>query len=284
MKNNLYDLTLYASALCNQRCKYCFIYKSPLLQKVEDEIIEYCNVEYYDDFMEKLSPYFNYDKMKTISLWGGEPSIGFKRFTPIICHYFEKYSSLQEVMFSSNFTYEHFLEYLEYMVKNLYKVRNNLIVNVQLSLDGPVYINDSNRGKGVTEKSIENYKYMIDIFKELPDTMLFKTQTKGTLTIEDVKNLCESNKVQEYFDFYRLNITTCDKCKDNIRSAFPNVNMVAPSQYTQEDGYILAEFAEKCQEYSNKIGIDVFWLKRRLNQRIEYLKNNTYCGGYGFCG
>ena len=50
---------------------------------------------------------------------------------------------------------------------------------IQLSVDGPPYINDANRGNGTSEKCLNNFKKLLSIIKtDLPDNVLISFAIK----------------------------------------------------------------------------------------------------------
>lgn len=194
MKHKLVDLTLYTSALCNLRCKYCYIAKNRHMQDIEDLIIKDCNIEYYSDFLDKLTKYFDYSELKSISLWGGEPTIGLRRFTPIIIYLCSIYPTIDTIMFSSNYTRDEWPNDLDYLCSELVKLNKKIVVSAQVSIDGPPEINDLNRG--YTNKIIQNYNKVIEVMnKYLESSKLeFMISLKSTLIFPQIEELANDKK------------------------------------------------------------------------------------------
>lgn len=292
-KTNLHNLVLFSSAICNLNCKYCFIHKSKYLKEIDDIIIKNCNSEYYKDFLDKLSPYFNYDKLHTISLWGSEPSFGFSRFSSVIRDLFIEYPTLYRITFSSNFCNDNLVNEIKSLTDVVYPVCNNLQLDIQISIDGPAYINDINRGNGVTEKIEENFKKVLEFCKKLPHSIITTFSTKSTLTIEQIDNLTKNNKIKEYFDYFYNTIYKYNRIHDNIIVQIPYLTPTLPYYFTQEDGKTYAKFIEKVSEYAveSKFNIrdkfDLTSFPCRIRNRIIYDKTfipNGVYSKYGFCG
>lgn len=286
-KPSLYNLTLYSSALCNLKCKYCFIHKSPLLQEMEKLIEQYCNSDYYFDFLDRLSPYFSYDGLKNISYWGGEPSIGFKRFANVTMDFMKKYKTIDTLKFSSNFTYKDLIPSFVALLDAGSSVKDEFVFDAQVSVDGPPFINDSNRGFGTTDLIIENFSEMLGLCEEYPNVN-FISHPKGTLSLEQVEYLLNGNNLKIFFDFFYNIFVDCQSRYKNLRCGYPHVNIAVPGRFTKEDGILFAEYARKCNELQNTDRFrnkgHLFFLQSRVKERFLKCDISSYKEFCGFCG
>lgn len=95
-------LVLYTTAVCNLKCKYCYIDKNPALKKIDDILDESFKSDYYFNFAKKMFP----DKyqLKEVQFWGGEPSIRLDRSFYTVNKLIKYYPNLSKFMTSTNFT------------------------------------------------------------------------------------------------------------------------------------------------------------------------------------
>lgn len=123
---------------------------------------------------------------------------------------------------------------------------------LQLSCDGPEYINDAGRGKGTTKRCIENFNKFVEFLKEgrLPENVILFCTVKPTLDNETTRALCDKQKLIEYYQFFedtfvrpikKLNLPNVDICT-------PVPNTAVPSPVTVEEGRMFAEFVKLCRE------------------------------------
>ena len=94
MKNTLGALTLYTSAKCNLRCRYCYIPKNPELLDFDNYLEKSFIGDYYIDLLNKLEEYYDTSMVQEIAMWGSEPSYGFSRCSTIISKILDKYKTI----------------------------------------------------------------------------------------------------------------------------------------------------------------------------------------------
>ena len=161
----IHGLSIHFTSDCNMACKYCYI------EKRKHEMASY-NREIRKaledgSFVANAKKIFESkkDDFENIALWGAEPSINGDLFKNFIWEMLDYFTNVKEIMFSTNallggkFIYDNFYTpLLEYANKNHREIRFDL----QLSLDGPEYINDDSRHPGATASTLETAYYFAD--------------------------------------------------------------------------------------------------------------------------
>lgn len=283
----LKNITLYTSALCNLRCNYCYVAKNQYLQEVENAIIKDCSIKYYDIFLDKLSKYYDYSELRSISLWGGEPTIGLVRFTPIIIHLLKKFPSINLIMFSSNCTRKTYPDEFRFFCEELSKLGKKIIISAQTSIDGPPNINDNNRGIGNTSKIIENFNKITNICEEYlsKSKLNFTFCIKSTILFSQMEELAENPELlKSYYKFFYNNF----KPKESPYIVdTPIVTPPIPCEYTQKDGLIFAKFLEECTKLQNSGEFkdeNILQFGRLFKSRINEIDFTSYKEYHPFCG
>lgn len=249
MKINRDSLVLYTTAICNLNCEYCYIDKSPALQKIDDLLDESFKGDYYFNFSKEL---FYKDKLKSIQFWGGEPSIRLDRAYDTVDKCIQFYPNVFTFMTSTNFVYEKWDEQTYGLFKVFEKYPDRKFeFNQQLSLDGPEYINDAGRGKGTTErfkKAFDKMNYSID--DALPRNVHFQWFFKPTLDKNTILQLQTKDKIIEYYQFFEEFYKKFKSINHTKSIGFhPSVpNTACPSPHTKEDGIAFANLCRLCRE------------------------------------
>ena len=299
MKENRMTLVLYPNITCNLNCTYCYIDKSPALLHIDKIFEESFKNDYYFEFSKEI---FLKNVLKEIQFWGGEPSMGLHRVYHLIPKFIEYYPNLNTFMTSTNFTIPNWFDEF-YGLTNILKnyPERRFIIDLQLSLDGPKYINDKNRGEGVTDLFLNNYqKLMNNIDENLPDNVELHIHFKPTHTSETISMLQNKEKIIEYFQFYDNLIyqANCHKIADI--SANPTVpNTAVPAPHTKQDGILFANYCKLCREIEEENKVKkyfkcykhitsfvprYYWEDQPLDTDVAKIKNNNMIGNCGNCG
>lgn len=239
----------YPSAVCNLKCRYCGIDKNPILYKIDETLEESFKGDYYFNQIKKFFP--DPYQLRKIETWGGEPFLHMERIHPTL-HKIIKHYPYFDMMFSStNFSYPQWIDkFFNLMEQFREYAPRRFEYTLQLSLDGPQWINDANRGNGVTEKCLTNLDLLLQELPErLPNNVDLIVHFKGTLDNGSIKALDTKEKIIEYYLFY-------DKLYDKMMSLdMPNVfvtptipNTAVPSPVTKEEGKFFAQLCKNCRE------------------------------------
>ena len=248
MSNNLRVLNLYPAAICNLNCIYCYIDKSPALQKIDDILTESFNSNYYLDFSKEL---FEKEKLQGIHFWGGEPSLGLHKTYNLIPKFIDYYPNLKEFSMSTNFTipnwFDEFYGFLDILKK--YPQRSFTFI-LQLSIDGPEYINDTTRGIGTTKKFLDHYyEFIQTINMNLPANISIKAHFKPTYSNQTLRLLQDKESIVSYFQFFDKLITDFKSINNSKVTITPSIpNFASPGAYTVEDGHLFANYCKLTRE------------------------------------
>ena len=156
-------VVLYPCATCNLHCKYCNIDKNPALNKIDKMLEEsFLDENYYFDRIKEEFP--NREQLVDIGLWGGEPLLKIERCFNLFDKIIEYYPYFSSIFVSTNFSYSEWVEKVTSLLKVFEKYpERDFMCTIQLSCDGPEYINDAGRGIGTTKKCLNNYNRLLSI-------------------------------------------------------------------------------------------------------------------------
>lgn len=282
---------LYLTATCNLKCTYCYIDKSPVLQKIDDLLTETYATDYFFNFMKQVFPDPN--QLRSMEFWGGEPSYGLPRVVKTVRNAINHYHNLNTFMMSTNLTTETWLDdfcSFLYMLKEFPERRFEF--HLQLSLDGPTYINDLNRGKGVTDLFTRNFsKLLFNLERILNDVPNVTIQAffKPTLDNSSISLLQDKETIKKYFLFFEKYKQMSDEAVNHPHwfLGLPLPNTAVPTPHTTEDGKKFANLCKLAYELS---------VENKTENYFRYFKNivpfshrsigKMYCmdRGCGTCG
>lgn len=253
MVEHRHTLVLYTTATCNLNCRYCYIDKNPALVKIDDLLdISFQDPNYYFDFAKKVFP--NPGQLRRIEYWGGEPSRRLDRAYALTEKLIEHYYNLSEFSMSTNLTLDSFQEQLGGLLDVLAKFPNRRFTFfLQLSLDGPTHINDTNRGVGVTKRFTENFlslmKNMDEILENRPNIFI-QAFFKPTLDGSSIRQLQTKKSIIEYYKFFENYQEAVNKLVFNHRFMFSLSipNTATPSPHTKEEGQLFGNLIRLCRE------------------------------------
>lgn len=187
-----------------------------------------------------------------MQFWGGEPVLGFHRLYNILPQFIEYYPNLFRFMTSTNFTLDNWEDEFFGFLKILGNYPDRRFeFSLQLSIDGPEYINDRNRGIGTTKLFLEHfYSFIENINDNLPNNVFIDTHFKQTLTEEDIKTLLTRDSFINYYKFFDELVTLFNK-KATHKNIFISCNLpntAVPGETTVADGKRFAEFTKLAYE------------------------------------
>lgn len=291
-------LVLYTTATCNLRCVYCYIDKNPALVKIDKELDKSFKGDYYFNFAKEMFP--DPQQLKWVEFWGGEPTLRLDRAYETVEKLIGYYPNLSNFFMSTNFTGSNWNDQFFGFIRMLQKYPNRrFFFNLQLSLDGPEYINDAQRGKGVTKKFEEHFISYIDMLNEVlnipGNNVEIIAQFKPTLTSPIIHNLIQDKK--NIIDYYQFFDSFKDYFENNIKvpKQFADFhltipNTASPSPHTKQDGKDFAQFCKYCEEINleNRTGKKYFKYFSDIMPFVPRCKVNydsaSYTQSCGACG
>ena len=249
--NDRRTAVVYSCGICNLNCRYCMIDKNPVLKDIDDLLEESFKGDYYFNRIKEYFP--RPDQLKRFETWGGEPFLRMDRVYPLVHKLINYYPYFKEMFSSTNFSYDTWIDQFMGLMNVFaqYPYRE-FEYQLQLSVDGPEYINDANRGKGVTERCIKNFDKLVQIIKDgkFPQNVRLGICIKGTWDLDCIRKLNDKQKIIEFYQFYEdaymQKIRELNNPKIFFGECIPNTATPAPT--TKEDGIIFAELVKKCRE------------------------------------
>lgn len=243
---------VYPTGICNLNCRYCGINKNPSLKTIDEELGKSFEGDYYYNQIRKYFPY-KY-MLREMETWGGEPFIHMERIYPLVHQLIEYYPYFDSMYSSTNFSYKEWNDKFFGLMDCFgdYPYRS-FTYRLQLSCDGPEYVNDAGRGKGTTAKCLTIYNSFLEDLKNnrLPSNIKLIITLKPTLDLGTLHKLCSKEKIIEYYQFFENNfLLPFEKMveKENISIVPPIPNTAVPSPTTVDDGKMFARFVKYCRE------------------------------------
>lgn len=272
----------YTCGTCNLKCRYCNIDKNPILAKIDEKLAQSFEGDYYINMLKKWFP--NPGQLRKIETWGGEPFLHMERIYPLINQIIEYYPYFDNFFSSTNFAYPDWIDKVCGLLDQFaaYPDRS-FVVTLQLSMDGPEYINDPNRGKGVTARCTENLDKLLEILPtKLPKNVTLELAFKQTLDSGSIAQLCSKEKIIEFYQhfetfyekFYALNLPNLV-----MNPTIPNT--AVPSPVTKEEG---EKFAELCRlMYEVTVENERNHYFKYYVSIMPYIGFHQNCNGYENC-
>ena len=252
MKAN--SLILFSYGMCNLNCVYCTIDKNKYLKEVDDILVQ-SFIDYEKEYIPRIRKWFDTDSLTDIETWGGEPLTHIERIFPLMDWIVNEYPNFTRFFSSTNFSYDTWVEEILKLFDFFSSYPNREFnVQIQLSIDGPEYINDANRGKGVTKKCFKNLKNLCTALlnKNIPENVHIEFCSKPTLSIDNVeKDLQDRESIISYYNFFDSFfdiIYEVSKVKPNIKFFVGIPNIATPSPITKEIGIKFANMCKLCHE------------------------------------
>ena len=243
------NLSIIASSNCNLRCSYCFLKHKECYDEEDKKIIAALSSGEFINNIEKSldKMLISKDDFTTINFWGGEPSLHLDKFALYIRQLLTDFKNIEEIGISTNMTTDinNFIIFIE----SLESFGKPIEFIIQISTDGPDYIQENSRGK-IAQKIHDNIDKLIDYFNNRKfNYVRCGIYYKATISFDMLKNICTSrDSIIKYLSFF-------DKETNYFNNKIINRNfkilsdddlsagIVAPADYSQDDGVLIAYFA-----------------------------------------
>lgn len=241
---------LFTCGICNLNCRYCNIDKNPALLEIDKILEESFQGDYYFNRIKEYFP--DKTQLRTIETWGGEPFMKMDRIYNLLHSVINYYPYFNNMYSSTNFSYDSWLDQFYGLMDQFGKYpERDFIYDLQLSCDGPEYINDFSRGLGVTKKCINNFNKLVDSLTErLASNIELRITLKPTLDKLSINELSTKDKIIEYYQFFEKTFIEPIRSLnlDNVEIYLPIPNTATPAPTTKEDGIQFARLCKNCRE------------------------------------
>lgn len=299
----LYDLVdtilVYPSAMCNLKCSYCYVTKTDKLKEIDDVLAKSFEDDYYINFIREVLTDANMNNIKTLELWGAEPTLHLDRTFNLIEELIKASEQFYQIRFSTNLTTDCFEDQMSKLIALLskYKTRD-FVISMQVSIDGPAHITDSTRGEGVTKRILDNWEwyYANKYFLGNCMNVRFNITTKGTFsTVDSASKVFLSYKdTLDYYKFFEdMYDIPINKNGIDLRinlEPFTIPNFAEPYSFTVQDGVLLADICYNIGKYKSTIlknlnhYREIMLLKRPLPPNAKAEIENIYAIPSRLCG
>lgn len=292
--NNKYTaletLQLLSSSICNISCGFCYLQNQneKNAYTVYNEEIQqaWLNGTYLDNIkkvFKKLNS--NPEKMRIVSLWGGEPLILIKNVINSIEELITFFPNLEQFFIATNFSLIENFANLVYSISEARKKTNNkniLEIKLQLSIDAPPgemhdfghFVDWDIYKKNIEKLCLELSNYAIaeniKINLHLHGVCAFKNIKQYLNTYDKISNYCDY-----FYDFttYINNVINKYKMNKNIYVSMPTIFPFLPDPdfYSMEDGMELTKILKL---------VDYMQIHKKYNlpDKLSNLTTNYYVG------
>lgn len=285
MNFKLKSAELYLSSSCNLKCSYCYISKNPGFYELDKMVQKNLSNNIYLKNLKKAFP----DKyaLEELILWGGEPSLGFEPFGNHLYSILDEFPNITKFMTSTNFCTD--IKNFTDLFDKINDYGRPVEFKIQISLDGPIYINDTNRGLGTTEAILENLRSLTEYANEKQwENLNLSMSFKPTISIENIKHFLsgtqEENfkRVVGYHKFFESIFEEFENTNQNSKielNSKPAMTYVMPGQYTSEDGKLFTEFLKLMHEIEKEHDQHPIF---KFTNRIDATRNRMLKGYEAF--
>lgn len=252
----LVSAEIFTASVCNLECSYCYIPKNQEMIEYHRKILDALRNNTY---VQILKDTFG-DELEALGFWGTEPTLILNELAPKIKDYLEAFPKLVYIGFSSNFVSN--IDSISNFVDALSLVADRQIkLSVQVSIDGPAWITDPGRGKGVTEKILKNVEKLLSNLKNSKSEYIqIEIIFKATVDNENIELMVQDKeKLVEWFNFFAELFEKNKKGLEEIKNIYvSSVNsmtptLVVPGKYSTYDGKVLAEYFKELRRMGKEI-------------------------------
>ena len=238
------------SSDCNMKCQYCYLHKNKkgmvaynrlVQQKLADGSFAANIIRVAKDFK---------DNIHSLGLWGAEPTLNADYFEVFMSDLLDNFENMSTITFSTNGSLGSTALFKFYQDVRGYAESHKrpLHLDIQISIDGPEWINDCSRQANATKGSIDAVNGLIDLVEPNNNYFLLSICTKPTLDTSYMKMMNDDPKLHvEYFKFMDdLHSNWMEHNKLSGSKVQLNTSqrptLVTPGTHTVEAGKIFAEY------------------------------------------
>lgn len=257
LANTYQRLALYTTSSCNLNCKYCY-------EKNYREGLQISHPQDYSIYINKLlelNPE-NKNTLTSIELWGGEPLLGLEEFIFYLSDFVKEFPNLQEIQFSTNLSLDNSVKLIHELYDQFIILQPKGKIKIQISIDGPITINDYNRQNGLTQTILNNVS-------KLNRSNLIIT-TNSNFTRKSLFSFIKYENIEEWFNFFLTNFPSNVKFGlfKMIKDIPPGARMTGTC-WNETDGQRYAQllqWADQWRELHPEESQRFIWPEFKLNK------------------
>ncbi len=281
MKRKIYGVSLLGSSICNLKCEYCYVPKVSELKDVHQRVNKLIED---GSIVRHLQEKYDISELKHIAFWGAEPTLNLEVSYRFLSEMMV-ISPVEEITIPTNFTTN--IDNLISFIEKLKSFDKKIVFHIQISIDGPDFITDANRGGGTTDKILKNLFYFVEKIQNIDlGKVVLKFDTKSTWGSENLiyieNNLDKLKDIQIFCNDIRKKIEDLNKKEGLSISFFRSGNLALPGEYLPEDGRRFGKILQYISD--NDIENPIFDFFYRAFKKIEYKNlfsrfDTISCGG-----
>ena len=246
MKKSIINVNLLSSSICNLNCQYCYVPKVTELKSAHEQLNN--NIK-NGSIVNLLKETYDLSNLSSIAFWGAEPTLNLDNCFIFVSDLCKDYN-INSLTIPTNLTPD-VDKTLFPFVKKLQSLDKEIKINLQVSLDGPSFITDKNRGTGTTNKILQNLNKIVRYYNEVDlNKISFKIFGKQTWSSDNLLFLKNNIEIIKYVGLFFTNLQDeLIKKNKNKNIEFGNFsigNFATPGKYTTEDGINLGDVYKYC--------------------------------------
>ena len=249
--DNITTINLHWSADCNIACKYCYIEKNKtymveLNNQIREALVDGSFVLHIQHIWS--TPALR-NQITALYFQGAEPTVNADLFAATAYDLLDYFPNVNQIMFSTNalLSITLYKEFLLPLYKYCEENTREITLTIQLSLDGPLWINDGNRYAGATANTLRAIEELNGFEYLKSEYFKIKVILKPTITIDNMREM----DVLEYFKFFNnLEQKYENSWIEYHLLGFPT--LVIPGDYTKEDGLVFSSWLKSISEIDRK--------------------------------
>jgi len=265
---------ILTTGFCPFNCEYCYIPKTEHMKTLHKQIEEGLKNGTY---IKQLKTFFG-SGLEFLGFWGTEPTLTTDLLIPKLPELFKEFPNLHEFSYSSGQMTDPEIQVR--FVKAVVEAapRNKEIrIGIQSSTDGPAWITDTNRQKGIADRIPKQIKAIVEGLNDVDlRNVKVEFRWKATHSPDNMRAILEKpERLDEYYEYFMmLNKTFHDANKNkNVTLAEGSYvpTLMVPGKYTVEDGKLFARYIKTFHDR----GYDTTYTFRLL-RLFEFYKELGY--------
>lgn len=270
MKKSIINVNLLSSCICNLNCEYCYVPKVSELKILHENVNN--NIK-NGSIINILKDTYDLTNLSSVAFWGAEPTLNLDNcfiFVRDLC----KLHDITSITIPTNLTID-ISKTLIPFVEKLQTLDKQIRIDLQVSLDGPSFITDSNRGHGTTKKILQNLNKIVNYYSQTDlrkiSFRIFGKQTWCSDNLTFIKNNKEIIKyIGLFFENLQHELRENNKNKNIEFGNFSLGNFATPGTYTIDDGRNLKNVYEYCIENNYIKSVPFVFYIHHLRKIFEF--------------